>query len=710
MAKASFLCGLLTFWVFSAGQPPAWGTEKSPFDDAVAVWQMADRSDSAGKQSRLAIRGDVKLGVVLEGRQREESLRRGGDGRVAQFDGGWLDAGQGADGKLNLSGQALTMALRLRSPSGKWGYPLFSKHGGHGKEVYNIFSGDLGAGLVLGAELGNDTVAGMHQVKTSIAPLGSTDWHDVIVRWDGKTLQLFVDGGLRDDEAAVGVLRQGNSEPCLIGAESSGGQVKSGFHGFIDHAALWNRTLADAEIARLSGVATLADKRPPYYGEELRPQFHFTAQKHWINDPNGLFCYQGVYHLCFQHQPPGRPGAYKDWGHAISTDLIHWRQLPSALTPHKTWGGCWSGSAVVDWQNTTGFQTGDDKPIVAILTNGGEPGQGPPCAQCIAFSTDAGKTFTYYEHNPVLGNIVGCNRDPKVIWHAPTKQWIMALYLDGNDYALFASPDLKKWERLCVLNLPGVSECPDLFPLSVDDDRAKTKWVFWGANGNYLIGSFDGRGFKRESDLLRADFGANFYAAQTWSDIPPADGRRIQIAWMAGGNYPGMPFTQQLSFPTEVTLRTTSDGLRMCRVPVREIAKLHRQEHVWTNVVLKPGDNLFTGLKGDLFDIRAEFELGDAKSLGLKVRGEPVQYDVAAKTLSCLGRSAPFNPENGRIKLRILADRTSLEIFGNDGSVVLTSCFLPSSKNESLETFTQGGNVKVISAAVYPMKSIWREP
>jgi sucrose-6-phosphate hydrolase SacC (GH32 family) len=707
MTKTTLTLGLITVALF-AGVPPVGGAQDSPFTDAIAVWHMADSHDSAGKADRLAVRGDVKLGIQLEGREREESLRRGGDGRVAQFNGGWLDAGQGVDGKLNLAGHAISMALRLRSPSGKWGDPLMAKHGGHDKEVYNIFSGDLGAGPVFGAELGSDEVAGMHQVRTPIAPLGSTDWHDVVVRWNGKVLQLFIDGALRDEETAVGVLRQGNREPFLIGAESFKGQVKSGFRGLVDHAALWNRALSDAEIARLSGVAALSDRRPPYYAEKHRPQFHFTAQKHWINDPNGLFYYNGVYHLCFQHQPPGRPGAYKDWGHAVSTDLVHWKQLSSALVPHGIWGGCWSGSAVVDWQNTTGFQSGDDKPIVAILTNGGTPGQGPLCTQCIAFSTDAGKTFAYHAHNPVLGNIVGGNRDPKVIWHGPTKKWIMALYLDGNDYALFASPDLKKWERLCVVNLPGVSECPDLFPLSVVGEPSTTKWIFWGASGNYLIGSFDGCTFKRESELLRADYGANFYAAQTWSDIPAADGRRIQIAWMAGGNYPEMPFTQQLNFPTEVTLRTTPEGLRMYRVPVREIATLHQPAHTWANAVLKPGDNLFSGLTGGLFDIRAEIELGDAQSVGIRIRGTLVQYDVAAKTLSCLGRSAPLRPENGRIRLQILVDRTSLEVFGNDGGAVLTSCFLLSDANQSLEIETKGANAKVVSAAVYPLKSIWR--
>ena len=694
-----------------AGGGAAIAAEKSPFTGAAAVWRMADSNDSAGKNSQLACRGDVKFGIQLENDEREASLRRGDDGYVAQFNGGWCDAGQGPDGALNLRGKTLTMAIRMRDPSGKWGCPLFGKHGGQTKEVYNLFSADLGdgMGMVLAAEIGSDEVAGMHRVRASVAGIGPTDWHDVVVRFDGKTLQLFVDGSLRDDEVAVGALREGNREPCLIGAgtEPNGDHKIFGFRGLVDYVALWNRPISDDEIAKLSGVSKLGDRRPEYYHEKYRPQFHFSAQKHWINDPNGLVFFKGIYHLFFQHMPPGRPDAYKDWGHAVSTDLVHWEQVRTPITPHKTWGGCWTGSAVVDWQNTAGFKTGMETPIIAILTNGGVPEVGPPCTQCIAYSTDGGTTFTYYDKNPVLGHIVAENRDPKVIWHAPTKKWIMSLFLDKNDYALFSSPNLKNWEHLCDLNLPGVSECPGLLELPVDGDAANTRWVFWGADGTHVIGTFDGRTFRKGSDLLPADYGKSFYAAQTWSDIPVPDGRAVQIAWMRGGKYPGMPFTQQMNFPTEVTLRTTPEGIRMYRTPVREIQTLHLAGHKWSHEVLKPGSNLFAGLSGDLFDIRAEVEPHDASAFGLKIRGELVQWNVAGETLSCLGSFAPLAPENGRIKLQVLVDRTSLEVFGNDGRVVLTSCFLPPEENMGLEIYATGGSGSIVSAEVYPLRSIW---
>jgi sucrose-6-phosphate hydrolase SacC (GH32 family) len=651
------------------------------------------------------------MGIRLAGKERKASLVRGGDGYAAQFNGGWLDAGQGADGELQMSGNAMTVAIRLRDPSGKWGCQLLGKRGGLTNEAYNLFSADLdeGLGLALAAEIGSDEVAGVFRVRTSISQIGATDWHDVIVRFDGHALQLFVDGSLHDDEVAVGTLRQGNREPCLIGdaAPSSGNEARAAFRGLVDHVALWNRAIPDHQIAELSGVRKLGDRRPRYYYEKYRPQFHFSAQKHWINDPNGLVYYKGTYHLFFQHLPPGRPAAYKDWGHAVSEDLVHWRQVPSPITPHKIWGGCWTGSAVVDGQNTSGFKKGEEAPVVAILTNGGTPGQGPPCTQCIAYSNDSGATFTYYENNPVLGHLVAENRDPKVIWHAPTNRWIMALYLDKNDYALFGSPDLKHWDRICDLDLPGVAECPGLVELPLDGNTGNTRWVFWGGNGNYVIGSFDGRTFRKQSDVLVSDYGKNFYAAQTWSDIPAQDGRTLHIAWMNGGKYPGMPFTQQMNFPTEVTLRTTKDGIRMHRVPAREISKLHAGWGQWKNEVLEPDSNLFENISGDLFDIRVEVDPVKVAAFGLKIRGESVRYSVAEKTIACLGSTAPLVPENARIKLQVLVDRTSLEVFGNDGRAVLTSCFLPPEEKTNLEIFVEDGAANLISAEVYQLQSIW---
>ena len=309
-----------------------------------------------------------------------------------------------------------------------------------------------------------------------------------------------------------------------------------------------------------SGEAT---KAPAIYHESLRPQFHFTSRTNWLNDPNGLVFYRGQYHLFFQHNPAGINWGNMTWGHAVSPDLLHWKQLDDAIAPDRL-GTIFSGSAVIDWNNTSGLQTGQEKPLIAIYTSAGgtsPASNGQPFTQSIAASNDLGGTFRKYDHNPVLGHIIGGNRDPKVIWHGPTKKWVMALYLDGDQYALFSSPDLKQWTKLCDISRFGSGECPDIFELPIEGLRGKSRWIFWGGNNTYLIGDFDGTKFVKESGPHRFEFGANYYAAQTYSDIPAADGRRIQIGWMSGGKYPHMPFNQQMSFPGGVGAAANFRGL-----------------------------------------------------------------------------------------------------------------------------------------------------
>ena len=187
------------------------------------------------------------------------------------------------------------------------------------------------------------------------------------------------------------------------------------------------------------------------------------------------------------------------WGHAVSKDMIHWTQLDHAIYPDDL-GTIFSGSAVVDQRNTAGFQTGDEKVLVAFYTSAGtHTTPSRPFTQSIAYSNDRGRTWEKYSGNPVLGHIKGHNRDPKVVEHKPSGRWVMALFIDEHDYALFGSSNLRQWEHLCDLTLPGVSECPDLFELPVDGDPAHTKWVFWGASGGYVLGTFDGSTFQAET-------------------------------------------------------------------------------------------------------------------------------------------------------------------------------------------------------------------
>jgi sucrose-6-phosphate hydrolase SacC (GH32 family) len=439
----------------------------------------------------------------------------------------------------------------------------------------------------------------------------------------------------------------------------------------------------------------------PLYHETHRPQFHFTARKNWLNDPNGLVYYQGQYHLFFQHNPTGLAWGNMTWGHAISPDLLHWQQLDNALLPDRL-GTIFSGSAVVDWDNTAGSQIGAEKVLVCIYTSAGKP-----FTQSIAFSNDRGRTWTKYAKNPVLRHIAGENRDPKVFWHEPTKKWIMALYLDGQHYALFASPNLKEWTKLSDVPSPGGSECPDLFELPIEGNPRDTRWVFWAGNGNYLLGRFDGKTFIKESGPHPSEWGSNSYAAQTYSDIPKADGRRIQIAWMRGGQYPGMPFNQQMSFPCELTLRKFSEGIRLCRNPVGEIEKIRAKEHIWRDLMLRPGENPLRDTAGDLLDIRMAIEPSAAALVELKLRGETILYDAEKKELRYRGKKADLEPIAGRIQLQVLVDRASLEIFANGGQRCMSFCVPLDPKQIGLELSARGCAVKVPMLKIYELRSVW---
>ena len=456
------------------------------------------------------------------------------------------------------------------------------------------------------------------------------------------------------------------------------------------------------------------------YGETYRPQFHFTAKQGWLNDPNGMVYYAGEYHLFFQRNPVGLTSdGIMSWGHAVSRDLVHWEEIADALTPDAL-GPIWSGSAVMDVLDTTGFRVGAETPMVAMYTAAGGFSplvKGTSFTQCLAYSGDKGRTWTKYAGNPVIPHIVGGNRDPKVVWHAPTKRWIMALYLDGEDYGLFSSPDMKTWTRTQTLHMPGSTECPDFFDLPVVGDPNRRKWVFTGANGRYFVGSFDGATFTPEVGPLPEDFGGNFYAVQTFADMPGHEGRCVQIAWMNDGVYPKMPFNQQMSFPCDLTLHQTPDGLRLRRWPAKEIDVLHAEGRKLRGLTLHPGDaNPLAGLAGDLWDIEADFEVPAAgagasppgsTAFGIRARGEDVRYNVADQTITSLGRHAALPITNHHVTLRLLVDRTSLEVFGNAGQVSMTSCFLPARHETGLSVYAEGGPITLVSLVAHPLRSAW---
>ncbi|MEI8225624.1 MAG: glycoside hydrolase family 32 protein, partial [Bacteroidota bacterium] len=366
---------------------------------------------------------------------------------------------------------------------------------------------------------------------------------------------------------------------------------------------------------------------------------------------------------------------------------------------------------IVDVNNSTGLRKGTESPLVCIYSSAGgqsKESQGKPFTQCLSYSLDRGQTFTKYEHNPVLGYIEGSNRDPKVFWHEPSKQWIMSLILVDqlHKFILLGSPDLKKWTRYSDIIMKEGVDCPDLFELPVNDDKGRKKWVFQVGNGEYSIGSFDGKTFKPESEIITGNYGNSFYAAQTWNNIPADDGRRIQIAWMKYTT-PGMPFNGATTFPCELSLKTTEEGIRLFAEPAKEIELLHEKEYQWKEEIITEGKNLLDGITGDLFDIRAELDVKNAESAGLIIRGIPVAYDIARQELTCMNKKAPLKTEKGKIYLQILVDRSSFEIFANHGRVYMPIGVTPEDRERSLVLFSKGGESKAESLKVFQMKSFW---
>ena len=433
------------------------------------------------------------------------------------------------------------------------------------------------------------------------------------------------------------------------------------------------------------------------YAEALRPQFHFSSRRGWNNDPNGLVYFQGEYHLFYQHNPYGWNWGNMHWGHAVSPDLVHWRELPIALYPHAFGDWAFSGSAVVDWQNSAGFQQGDEPALVVAYTSTGR-------GECIAYSLDRGRTFAEYQGNPVVAHQ---GRDPKLLWYGPGRHWVMAVYDEVGDkryIAFYTSPDLKEWTYQS--RIEGYFECPELFALPVDGDPQQLRWVLYAADGSYAIGQFDGRQFVVESGKHPFNWGNCFYASQTFSDIPGADGRRIQMAW-GRVDMPGMPFNQMMNFPVELSLRTAEEGVRMCAEPVRELAGLRGQTRLWRDLELRPGDNPLAGSEGALWEIETEFDPAGAAEVGLVIRGLEVVYHAQEGRLSCGAQQAPLAPVGGCIHLHLLVDRTSVEIFANGGRVYLPMGLPPAAEGCDLVFFSRGGTAQVGVLRRCALRSSW---
>ncbi|AWM40793.1 Levanase precursor [Gemmata obscuriglobus] len=453
-------------------------------------------------------------------------------------------------------------------------------------------------------------------------------------------------------------------------------------------------------------LAGLVDQSPRWadadkiYKEMHRPLFHFTSRTGWLNDPNGLVYADGAWHLFYQHNPFGREWGNMHWGHAVSADLFRWKEEGIALYPRKYGDWAFSGSAVVDKDNTSGWGTKEKPPLVLAYTSTGR-------GECMASSTDGGRTWTEYDKNPVVKH---AGRDPKLIWHEPTKNWVMAVYDEAEKkqwIAFYTSPDLKAWTF--ASRIEGFFECPDLFQQVVSGKGprdARSRWVLYGADGKYLLGDFDGKQFKPDFKEKKQLWYGRFYAAQTFDSAPARKGnspRRVQIGWAQGVSFPGTPFNQQMTVPVELRLLTTPDGPRLAAMPVDELRSLRETAEPvarFKDTDAKEPTVLAENL--DAFEVICTASAG--RPFVLDLRGTKLSYDPDKNVLTCNGVTAPVDAPAGAFLLHVLVDRGSVEVFADNGRVAMSVAAIP---NENNRTVGLGGRLD--SGAVWRLKSAWEK-
>jgi len=487
------------------------------------------------------------------------------------------------------------------------------------------------------------------------------------------------------------------------------------------------------------------------HDELHRPQFHFSPDSMWMNDPNGMVFFNHEYHLFYQYYPDSTVWGPMHWGHAVSTDMVHWQHLPIALFPDSL-GYIFSGSAVVDWKNTSGFGKDGEVPLVAIFTyhdpKGEKAGKNDYQTQGIAYSLDNGSTWKKYDNNPVLGNPGKKDfRDPKVFWHEESSSWVMILAV-GQHIEFYRSPNLKDWTLASAFGYregshAGVWECPDLFRLQARPSNA-SPWVMivnlgsgtanGGSGTQYFVGEFDGYTFINNNDpseILWLDDGRDNYAGVTWSDIPKKDGRRIFLGWMSNWAYaqkvPTSPWRSAMTIPRSLSLAITGLGLRLRQQPVRELNSLVKDSITFasqsfdqfTLPSLKRNDSLFR-IKAKLTGVTG------LDSVGLRFSNDVNEHItflfIPGKNRFIMDRrhsgKDDFEPgfagiHRGDRKIRsdtldidIFLDVASIEVFADHGLTVMTDIFFPSRHYDKINLIG-GEGLQVLDFKLYSLTSIY---
>ncbi|MBV9761459.1 MAG: glycoside hydrolase family 32 protein [Acidobacteriaceae bacterium] len=489
-------------------------------------------------------------------------------------------------------------------------------------------------------------------------------------------------------------------------------------------------------------TAGAASAIAPGYDQLYRPQYHFSPRENWTNDPNGLVYFEGEYHLFFQYNPFGDEWGHMSWGHAVSPDLMHWRQLPVAL-PEQDGIMIFTGSTVVDEHNSSGFCTGNKACMVAVYTGHTPPSGTRPALQTqnIAYSNDRGRTWTKYPGNPVLNLNLTDFRDPKVFWSQKSNRWVMVVSLP-NDHKvrLYGSPDLKKWAALSEFGPAGATggqwECPELFELPVEGAGRETRWILkvglnpgglgGGSGEQYFVGRFDGTRFTNDnpaSQTLWTDYGKDCYCALTFNHLPAAHAP-VMLGWMNDWQYaaklPTSPWRGQMTIPRKLSLRQTGAGIRMYQQPADELQGLKGE-----SIAIRGSTKTYS----HSFELQAEMKPGGAQQVGWKLLAADGTYTVvgykrASGTVFVdrrhSGRTdfskdfpaiseAPLQLPDGVLRLRVLVDRCSVEVFAGDGEVAITDLVFPPAGASQIDLWTAGGNAGEVKATYSEIRSVWSQ-
>lgn len=468
--------------------------------------------------------------------------------------------------------------------------------------------------------------------------------------------------------------------------------------------------------------------------EKYRPYLHFAPKENWLNDPNGLIYFKGEYHLFFQHNPYDDVWGPMHWGHAVSKDLISWEELDIALYPDEL-GTIFSGSAVVDWNNTTGFFP-DEPGLVAIFTHHRDGDDNNPAeqTQSLAYSTDNGRTWSKYQGNPVLSHETKIDfRDPKVFWNEDTNNWIMSL-ATGQSISFYSSSNLIDWQFESEFghnkgSHDGVWECPDLFKFKVQE-TGDEKWVLFvsiGDNGQsdmgsrtqYFVGSFDGSVFKEEHEDVRwLDFGKDNYAGVSFSDIPKQDGRRIYLGWMSNWRYanevPTVGWRSQMTLPRELSLRKIEGKHRVIQMPVRELEHYFERTIDIGKINIDQGDNKKYKVNEPYYELFLEIDQNEENQFDIVLHHTPsmkttIEVDTKCNSIT-LNRASSGKidfsemflleqslkmDDSDILTLQIIVDTSSIEIFINGGIYAMTSLIFPDQTSQSVTLINKQGKLSI---------------